>query len=104
MSTITAPTTGSFMYQTMHRQPDDLRALLENGWEPAAAAADLLAGARRVFVTGVGTSYHASLMGAWLLRAVGLDARAVLSADLALYPESFAVGAGDAVIVMAIPG
>lgn len=104
MATPTAPTTDSFMYQTMHRQPEDLRALLRTGWEPAVAAADLLGGARRVFVTGVGTSYHASIMGAWLLRAAGLDARAVLSADLALYPESYAIGAGDAVIVMAHTG
>lgn len=104
MSTPTIPTTDSFMHRAMHRQPDDVRSLLAHGWEPATAAADLLAGARRVFITGVGTSYHASLMGAWLLRAVGLDARAVLSADLALYPESYAIGADDAVIVMAHTG
>ncbi len=104
MATPAAPTTDSFMYQTMHRQPVDLQHLLDIGWEDAAAAADLLAGRARVFITGVGTSYHASLMGAWLLRAVGLDARAVLSADLALYPESFGVTANDAVIVMAHTG
>lgn len=104
MTDTKAPTTDSFMYQTMHRQPADLRDLLGRGWEPAAHAADLISGARRVFITGVGTSYHASLMGAWLLRAAGLDARAVLSADLALYPESYAISGDDAVIVMAHTG
>ena len=98
------PTTDSFMYQTMHRQPADLRHLLQAGWGSAGAAADLIAGCRRVWVTGVGTSYHASLMGAWLFRAAGLDARAVLSSDIALYPDSFAIDASDAVIVMAHTG
>jgi glucosamine--fructose-6-phosphate aminotransferase (isomerizing) len=101
---MTAPTTDSAMYQTMHRQPDDLRRVLDVGWGPAREAADLLAGAKRVFVTGVGTSYHASLVGAWLLRAAGADARAVLSFDFATYPESVGVGADDAVIVMAHTG
>ncbi len=104
MTATVAPTTDSFMYQTMHRQPADLSQLLETGWAPAEAAADLIAGCRRVWVTGVGTSYHASLMGAWLLRAAGLDARAVLSADVALYPDSYAIDASDAVIIMAHTG
>jgi glucosamine--fructose-6-phosphate aminotransferase (isomerizing) len=96
--------TQSDMYQTIHRQPAELQRLLADGWGPAAEAADLLAGARRVFVTGVGTSLHASMMGGWLLRAAGLDARHVLSADLALYPDSFALGPADAVVVMAHTG
>jgi glutamine---fructose-6-phosphate transaminase (isomerizing) len=101
---VSAPTTDSMMYQTMQRQPADLRRVLDEGWGPAAEAAGLLVGAKRVFVTGIGTSYHAALVGAWLLRAAGADARAVLSFDLAFYPESFGVGADDAVIVMAHTG
>jgi glucosamine--fructose-6-phosphate aminotransferase (isomerizing) len=104
MAASVAPTTDSFMYQTMHRQPADLRHLLETGWSSAEAAADLIGGCRRVWVTGVGTSYHASLMGAWLFRTAGLDARAVLSADLALYPDSFAIDGSDAVVIMAHTG
>ncbi|MGH2561888.1 MAG: SIS domain-containing protein [Thermomicrobiales bacterium] len=100
----TAPTTDSFMYLTMHRQPDDVRRVLAEGWEPAKEAARLLAGASRVMVTGIGTSYHAALVGAWLLRAAGKDARAVLSFDLARYPESYPIEPGDAVIVMAHTG
>jgi glutamine---fructose-6-phosphate transaminase (isomerizing) len=99
-----APTTDSFMYQTMHRQPDDLRRLLREGWEQAQAAAELIQNAERVFVTGIGTSYHASLVGAWLLCEAGLDARAVLSYDFALYPSIAELRASDAVIVMAHTG
>ncbi len=96
--------TDSFMYQTMHRQPADLRNLIENGWEQAAEAAEIIESARRVFVTGIGTSYHAALVGAWFIRATGKDARAVSSFDLAFYPESWTLHPGDAVVVMAHTG
>src|SRR4051794_12521753 len=85
---MSAPTTDSHMYQTMQRQPADLRRLLSDGWEPAREAAGRVANARRVYVVGIGTSYHAAQMGGWLLRAAGLDARAVSSFDFALYPDS----------------
>jgi glutamine---fructose-6-phosphate transaminase (isomerizing) len=98
------PTTDSAMYQTMHRQPDDLRRLLDTGWAPAEEAAQRLASARRVFTVGIGTSYHAALVGAWLLRAAGSDARAVSSFDFGLYPESVELGSDDAVVVMAHSG
>jgi glutamine---fructose-6-phosphate transaminase (isomerizing) len=98
------PTTDSAMYQTMHRQPDDLRRLLDTGWDQAAAAARLVAPSSRLFLVGVGTSYHAALVGEWLFRAVGRDARAVLSFDFAAYPDLHPVGPDDAVIVMAHSG
>ena len=101
---MTNPTTDSIMYQTMHRQPADLSRILTEGWQPAQEAAALLVNARRIFVTGIGTSFHASLVGGWLLRAAGADARAVLSFDLANYPDNFPLCADDAVIVMAHTG
>ncbi|HET9014877.1 MAG TPA: SIS domain-containing protein, partial [Thermomicrobiaceae bacterium] len=101
---MSVPTTDSWMYRTMHRQPDDVRRLLEEGWGPAGEAAGLLDGARRVYVVGIGTSYHAALMGGWLLRAAGSDARAVDSFDFARYPASAEVTAEDAVVVMAHSG
>src|SRR5450631_3011321 len=101
---MTAPTTDSVMYQTMHRQPSDLRGLLDTGWGPAEEAARRLAGARRVFTVGIGTSYHAALVGAWLLRAAGSDARAVSSFDFGLYPEAAELTPDDAVVVMAHSG
>ncbi|MDX1430965.1 MAG: SIS domain-containing protein [Gammaproteobacteria bacterium] len=99
-----APTTDSAMYRTMHGQPEALRRVLAEGWSGAGQAADMLVGARRVYVVGIGTSYHAALTGAWLLRAAGADARAVHSFDFAHYPECLPVGAADAVIVMAHTG
>jgi glucosamine--fructose-6-phosphate aminotransferase (isomerizing) len=101
---VSNPTTDSMMYQTMHRQPDDLERINSEGWEPAKAAAGLLSTAARVFVVGIGTSYHASLVGSWLLRATGTDAQAVLSFDFASYPESYPLRADDAIIVMAHTG
>lgn len=98
------PTTDSVMYRTLTRQPDDLRRVLADGWGPARDASRLIGDARRIFVTGVGTSYHAALAGGWLLRAAGRDARAVLSYDFATYPESYPLGPDDAVVVMAHTG
>lgn len=103
MST-TVPTTNSFMYQTMHAQPTDVQRLLDAGWEPAQQAAAIVGGAERIFLTGIGTSYHAALVGSWLLRAAGYDARAVNSFDMARYGSSFGVRPGDAVILMAHTG
>ena len=47
MST-TAPTTDSFMYQTMHSQPADVQRLLDEGWAPAKEAAELIGSAERI--------------------------------------------------------
>jgi glutamine---fructose-6-phosphate transaminase (isomerizing) len=92
------------MYRTMRRQPADLRRLLAEGWAPAEQAARLLAPARRVFLTGTGTSYHAALVGEWLLRSVGVDAWAVLSFDLAVYADAHPLHEDDAVIVLSHSG
>jgi glutamine---fructose-6-phosphate transaminase (isomerizing) len=101
---VSVPTTESKMYQTMQRQPADIQRLVADGWDQAAQATTLLAPARRVFVVGIGTSFHAALVGAWLLRAAGSDARAVSSFDFALYPDSYPLTAEDAVVVMAHTG
>jgi glucosamine--fructose-6-phosphate aminotransferase (isomerizing) len=98
------PTTDSMMYQTMFRQPADVARILSEGAEPAKRAAMLIAGARRVILTGIGTSYHAALVGGWLLRAAGSDARAISSFDLASYPDNFPLAADDAIVVLAHTG
>jgi glucosamine--fructose-6-phosphate aminotransferase (isomerizing) len=101
---VTVPTTDSKMYQTMQRQPEDIQRLLADGWDQTQQAAEHLAAVSRVFVVGIGTSLHAAMVGAWLLRAAGVDARPVNSFDFALYPDSFPLTADDAVIVMAHTG
>ncbi len=93
------------MYQTMHRQPADLRRLLAAaGWAAADEAAARVASARRLYIVGIGTSYHAAHVGEWLLKAAGRDARAVSSFDFAHYPDAYPVAPEDAVIVMAHSG
>jgi glucosamine--fructose-6-phosphate aminotransferase (isomerizing) len=92
------------MYHTMQRQPADLRRLLTDGWPQAERAAALIEHANRVFLAGTGTSYHAALAGAWLLRAAGCDARPISSFDLAVYPGQLCLQPADAVIVMAHTG
>jgi len=94
----------SAMYQTMHRQPSDLRRLVDEGWEQAAQAVDLIGTSERVILTGIGTSLHAAMVGAWLLRAAGMDARAISAFDLARYPEQFPLGADDSVVVFSHTG
>ncbi len=98
------PITDSAMYRTIHRQPEELRRLLSDGWEQAAEAADRLYQAHRVYTVGIGTSYHAALVGSWLLRAAGCNARAVNSFDFAVYPEAVDLGPEDVVIVLAHTG
>lgn len=92
------------MYQTMHRQPAELRRLLETGWGQAGSAAGLVAPSSRLFLVGIGTSYHAALVGEWLFRAVGRDARAVMSFDFAVYPDLYPLRPDDAVVVLAHSG
>ncbi len=90
------------MYDTMHRQPDDVRQLLGEGWPAAEEAATRLGDAARIFVVGIGTSYHAAQIGEALLRGAGSEAYAVGSFDFVTYPP--ALRPNDAVIVMAHRG
>jgi glucosamine--fructose-6-phosphate aminotransferase (isomerizing) len=101
-----APTTDSAMYRTMHRQPADLGRILETGWDGAGQAAERLAASKRIFVTGIGTSYHAALVGEWLLRAAGADARAVMSFDAVVVMAHTGVKrfSGEAITLAAAAG
>jgi glucosamine--fructose-6-phosphate aminotransferase (isomerizing) len=86
----------SHMRTTMWTQADELRRLLADPG-PAEAAARRIDG-RRVWLVGIGSSWHAAHHGAWLLREAGVDGRAVHAADAAPYGLRF--DAGDAVVVM----
>ncbi len=98
------PTTDSFMYQTIHRQPQDLAKILDQGWADAEQAASIIANASRIWIVGIGTSYHAAIAGGWLLRSTGRDARSVTSFDFATYPDQFPLRPTDAVIIQAHTG
>ncbi|MGH7911034.1 MAG: SIS domain-containing protein [Candidatus Dormibacteraceae bacterium] len=92
------------MYRTMHGQPEQLRRLLEHGWEPVEEAASRLGGVRRLFLVGIGTSYHAALAGEWMLRSIGVDARAVSSPDFADYADAYPLRQDDGVVILAHSG
>ena len=96
--------TESAMYRTMHGQPDQLRRLLDEGAGPVEEAAGHLRDARRIFLVGIGTSYHAALAGEWMLRSVGVDACAVYSPDFADYADAYPLYPGDGVIILAHSG
>ena len=75
----------SALYRSIHRQPEVLRDVLRREPEKAREAAELLAGARRVYLTGTGTSSHAAFVTEYLYRSLGLDAEARTAFDLATY-------------------
>jgi len=86
-------------YQTIHRQPADLRAMSARETGNITAAAAFLKPARRVFTLGIGSSHHASQMGAWFLREAGIDAIAVHAFDALHYPDLYQIGKDDAAVI-----
>ncbi|HLL80134.1 MAG TPA: SIS domain-containing protein [Ktedonobacteraceae bacterium] len=89
------------LYRSIHAQPQAVRDLLADG-EVVAQAAEKLARADRIFVSGIGTSFHAATVGEYLLRYAGADAWAVRSFELVHYPRP--LRKGDAVIVISHRG
>jgi len=75
----------SALYQSIHRQPEILRDVLQREKEHAQQAAEILAGARRVYLAGTGTSSHAAIVTEYLYRSLGLDVEARTVFDLANY-------------------
>jgi glutamine---fructose-6-phosphate transaminase (isomerizing) len=71
------------MRETMASQPNELRRMLADDSGVADAAARLRG--RRLLLVGTGTSRHAANVGAWFLRAAGVDAWAVQAMDAALH-------------------
>lgn len=88
------------MRETMLRQPADLRGLLADP-APVERAAARLAG-RRIVLVGTGTSWHAASIGAWFLRAAGVEAWAVQAMDAALAGPR--PGAGDGLVLLSHRG
>jgi glucosamine--fructose-6-phosphate aminotransferase (isomerizing) len=75
----------SALYRSIHRQPEVLRDVLRREAEHARQAAEILGRARRVYLTGTGTSSHAAIVADYLFRSLGLDAEARSAFDLANY-------------------
>jgi glutamine---fructose-6-phosphate transaminase (isomerizing) len=89
------------LYRSIHAQPEAVRALLAD-WEGPAKAAEKLARAKRIFVSGIGTSFHAATVGEYLLRFAGEDAWAVRSFEFVHYSRP--LRDDDAVIVISHRG
>ncbi len=102
MAADTTPVPQSALYATIHSQPDVVRAVLSDARDAAARAAELLANARRVFITGTGTSGHAAIVGEYLLRLAGADAYAATNFEFATYPRP--IGPDDALVTISHRG
>ena len=95
----TESTTG--LYRSIHAQPQMVRELLTD-WEGPTRAAEHLARSGRIFLSGIGTSYHAANVGEYLLRSAGADAWAVRSFEFVHYPRP--LRADDGVIIISHRG
>lgn len=95
----TEGTTG--LYRSIHAQPQAVRDLLAD-WDGPSMAAEKLSQAGRIFVSGIGTSFHAATVGEYLLRFVGTDAWAVRSFEFVHYPRP--LRSDDGVIVISHRG
>ena len=88
------------MHDAILAQPEAFaRTVGRNGEATDGLAAEAASRGGRIFVVGIGTSYHAARVGEYLMLAYGgdVDARAVRSFDFALYgpklsPEDCVVG------------
>ena len=75
------------MHDAIQAQPEAFVRAVERNEDAADEFASRIASCERIFLAGIGTSHHASLVGEHLMRAYGggPDVRAVHSFDLALY-------------------
>ena len=96
---MTIETTG--LYRSIHAQPEMVRQLLTD-WDGPTHAAERLAQVNRVLLSGIGTSFHAAMVGEYLLRQAGADAWAVRSFDFVNYPRP--LRSDDGVIVISHRG
>lgn len=92
----------SALYETIHSQPEAMRALMEGAVDELSAAGEVLLSARRVFLVGTGTSFHAAVVGEHLLRAVGIDAHVTTNFDFVNYGRE--IGPDDAVVAISHRG
>jgi glucosamine--fructose-6-phosphate aminotransferase (isomerizing) len=96
----TAP--GAGLDAMSRAQPQAIERLLAQGLDHAAPALKRFAAAERVWVAGIGTSFHAALLGSLILREVGVEAHAIHSFDFAHYPP--ALRQGDAILIFSHGG
>ena len=89
------------MYDAITAQPDAIASVIATQCEQCAEVGEILAGKRRIHVVGIGTSWHAALVGASIL-ADGPEAFAHNSFEFCTAPPS--VSPDDGVIVVSHRG
>lgn len=76
------------MHTAIQSQPRSVTDTIDRVAADADHLVGKIAASTRVFLIGIGTSYHAARIGEYLFQTAGMDARAVHSFDFALYgPE-----------------
>lgn len=88
------------LYAAIQAQPSESAKVLSSA-QPFDRAAGSLANASRVWTVGIGTSFNAANVAAWMLRSAGLEARPLTSYEFAIYPS---LSEGDAVLLLAHTG
>ncbi len=95
MTENTAKTTA--LYRSIHAQPQAIREMLSD-WDGPTQAAQRLNQCGRVLLAGIGTSYHAAIVGEYLLRLAGVDTWAIRSYEFVTYPRPLQTNDGVIVI------
>ncbi len=90
-----------YMYDAIVAQPDAIGSVILNQKARCAEVAEVLSNKRRIYVVGIGTSWHAALMGASIMDA-GPEAFACNSFEFCVSPPR--VTPDDAVIVISHRG
>lgn len=93
---------GSALDASSREQPEAIERLLAEGLERSAPALQRFAGAERIWLAGIGTSFHAASAGASILRSTGAEAHAVHSFDFVHYPPH--LRPGDAIVLFSHRG
>jgi glutamine---fructose-6-phosphate transaminase (isomerizing) len=92
----------SDLYRTIHRQPEVVRSIVARDRPRARELGPRLARARRIILTGTGTSHHAAIVGEHLFRWAGVDSTARSAFEFVQYPEP--VTPDDVVVVISHRG
>lgn len=92
------------MYDCIFDQPKAIAGILESQRQAVAQLAAKVAATKQVHLAGIGTSWHAALVGEYLLRQIGgrPDARGWHSFEFTAYPPPLTTD--DLVIVMSHTG
>ena len=89
-----------FMHDAIHEQPDCVAQVLERQRDTIDRAAAAAASRQRILFLGIGTSYHAALLGEHFLRHLTAGrARSQVDTSFQFVHYPIEVGPGDAVVI-----